>query len=76
MNGPELRRSGRTWPYALGGALLLFGLVVLRNAGENEGGDVIAVLGPLAAVVGGLVGAVAGGMVNARSGERRRRSEP
>lgn len=70
MSEPKVRASGRTWPYALGGALLLFGLVVLRNAGDYEGGDVIVVLGPLAALVGGLVGAVVGGLINGRGGKR------
>lgn len=70
MSGPEARPSGHTWPYALGGALLLFALVVLRNAGAHEGGDIIAVLGLLAAVAGGLAGAVVGEIINDRRGER------
>jgi len=54
----------------LGGALLLFALVVLANAGDYEGGDVVMVLGPLAAVVGGLVGALVGGVLNGHRSER------
>lgn len=60
----------RTWPYALGGALLLLALLVLANAGAYEGGDAVLVLGPLAAVVGGLVGALVGGVINGHRSER------
>jgi len=70
MNDPGLRAGGRTWPYALGGALLLFALVVFANAGDYEGGDVVVLLGPLAAVVGGLVGALVGGVINGHRSER------
>ncbi len=64
MSDPGPRPDSHSWPYALSGAVLLFGLVVLANAGEYEGGDVLMVLGPLAAVVGGLVGALVGGLIN------------
>ena len=69
MSATEARRSGRTWPYALGGALFLVGIVVLRNAGEYEGGNVMLVLGPLAALIGGLLGAFVRGLINRRRGE-------
>jgi hypothetical protein len=70
MNDPGRRAGGRTWPYALGGALLLFAFVVLAYAGDYEGGDVVLVLGPLAAVVGGVVGALVGGVINGHRSQR------
>lgn len=69
MSDPRQAAGGRTWPYVAVGVLLPFAVVVLANAGEYEGGDVILVLGPLAAVFGGLVGVFVGELVN---GHRRK----
>lgn len=43
--------------YAAVGALVMLTVVILKNFGEYEGSDVIVVLGPLAALLGGAVGA-------------------
>lgn len=67
---PHGSGPSRTWPYALGGALLLFGTVVAFYAGDEEGSDPIVYLGFFAAVVGGLVGELVGGVINAKRRER------
>ena len=59
-----------TWPYAVAGALLLFGLVFAAFAGDEEANDPIIVLGSFAALLGALLGALAGGIIN---GKRRNR---
>ena len=69
MSDSGVAEARRMWPYAVGGALFMFALVVLANAGDYEGGDAVLVLGPLAALAGGLVGALVGGLIN---GHRRR----
>lgn len=70
MGVSDRRRNGHTWPYALGGAVLLFAIVVFGYAGGYEGGDAVLVLGPFAAVVGGCVGAAVGRLINDRHRER------
>lgn len=56
------------------GALALVGIVVFRNFGENEGGDVILVLGPLAAVVGAFLGGCLGLLIRQVHWARQRRT--
>jgi hypothetical protein len=63
---PNAQGGHRTWPYAVGGALLLFALVLAAYAGDEEGSDPIVFLGIPAAVVGALLGTLMGGIVNAR----------
>lgn len=53
MDVSDRRTTGHTWRYALGGAVILFAIVVFANAGGYEGGDVVLILGPFAAVIGG-----------------------
>ena len=50
------RPTSHTWPYAVGGAVFSFALIVFMYAGGYEGGDAVLVLGPFAAVIGGCVG--------------------
>jgi hypothetical protein len=66
VNHPQ-RLVGR---YAAVGALLSFGVVVARSIGDYEGGDVIVVLGPLAAMLGAGLGAVVGIAVRRRYDSR------
>ena len=40
MDAGDQRATGLSWPYALGGAVLLFTFVVFAYAGGYEGGDV------------------------------------
>ncbi len=45
---------------AVGGAVLLVALVLVKNVGDYEGGDAVVVLLPLAAVLGACGGALVG----------------
>ena len=56
--------SPATWVYAVLGALLPVACLVVRQWGEDEGGDVLLVLGPLFLVVGALVGGLVGLVAN------------
>ena len=70
MSDSEQAAGAHTWPYAAGGALVMFAVVVLANAGDYEGGDAVLVLGSITALVGGSVGALIGRLIN---GHRRAR---
>lgn len=60
------RSRHRVCPYSLGGAVLASLLLVAWKWGDYEAGDAVVVLGPLAVVVGALVGAWLGGMIVGR----------
>jgi hypothetical protein len=61
-----MRKREQLWPYSLGGASVMFLLLLASKWGEYEAGDGLVVLGPAALVVGALVGAWLGGVVVGR----------
>ena len=62
----DLPPTPRVWAYSLAGALLLFGCVLVANAGGEESSDAIVYAGGAAAAVGALAGAAVGSAVRRR----------
>jgi hypothetical protein len=63
MAEPSRRRDKIVLRCAIAGAVLLFTAVVIVFGRGYEGGDAVVVLGPLALVVGALVGAACGSVI-------------